>query len=449
MKPIIFDNFHEGQQQSKWFEKTWASIKNVHGWRELGVTTCANKMTELTDVSDNLSKANLMCNWADKYLFIFNDSNYGVYRYTIDGGQVEYLFDAPDNVLSASTYQATLVPEAYSRVYFATRDKLYKIDDPQDAPTVFEEVGTFTGVVDEDRPRPMLVHGLDFYIGTDEHIASVDASGVFTSQALDIEATSVITDMVSYGDDILISGISLEKNIHSGFVMRYDTFSESFYARDEVDEDVNCLMNSNNSNIIFASIGQDGDIYYYNGNILDFYKTTNTRWEGTYKDAIPSHNTRAIVKGQTYFCTLNAVWTLHRRQRDVTFGLIEKYQTVKDIDCMIDVNRRIYVLKGGQLYWDGQDLNQATAELTTSVIQGKADSIRVAFNDLPTNTSITIETLSDSSTTWVEQPIVVDEVDEYVVRTTEALNNARTLQVRIKMIPYSDNSPKIEYVEVK
>lgn len=445
MKQQIFNNFFNGKELSKWV-KGFSSLKNIHAFGEYGVASCANEMKR---IDTTLANATVMCNWADKYLFIFNEINHGVYRYHLSSSTLVHLFDAPNNVLSAASYQATLAGESHARVYFATRDKLYKIEDPGGSPTASVEVGTFTGIVNDERPRPMLVHGLDFYIGTDEHIASVDASGVFTAQAVNIENTAVITDLVSYGNDILISGISLERNIHSGFVLRYDTFSESFYMRDELDEDVNCLIHSNNSNIIFASVGTKGDIYYYNGNVLDFYKTTAQGFAGDFHHSSPSHNSRVIVRGQAYFATPTSLWTIHRRNRDDTFGLVEKYTGLVGITSTVDVGSVIYMLKDGRLYYDGDDGHIATGQLDTSVIQGKVDSIEVAFHSTPTTTAIKIYTKKDADTNWIDQPVITDTTDTFTVRTKEAINNARSVQVRIELIPSGNNSPIIEYVAIK
>ena len=447
MKPIRIDQFYKGQEASKYFAGI-ADTQNIEVFDELGTARCADGWESLA-IGDN---GNLFCiandnGYQNIKVIMFNcgSSNDRIYLFKNDGIVTDITGDySGGTVFGCAAF--SLIGKTQPYVYFATHTHLYSITYIGSS-NVITEIGAFLDPTLTRYQRPMVVHGLDLYIGAGQYVASVDGSGVFTNNALDLDSNSDILCLTSYGSDLLIGG-----SYHNtkGFVTRYDTFSESFYALDLLSEQVVSFSTSDNSNIVFALVGKSGAIFYYNGNTLAFYKTTHEKLSDNDTSHTESYRT-AMYLGRIIFARARyqayKIYSLSQAFPNSTFGLT----AIDDgpVDCLENnFDDKLFKLSNGDLFVLSSSQAKSDASITTNLINKKVDSIKVGYQDIPTGTSINIYIKADNASTWTLVPSVDDSTDAREVGTNKAIGNARTLQVKVELVPNGDKTPIIEYIDI-
>lgn len=121
--------------------------------------------------------------------------------------------------------------------------------------------------------HPAVIVNLVLYIGDRNYVHQVDNStntAVFSQAALDIQPGYRITCLGKMGTDLLL-GTIITTSIAQCEIFRWNTYSNSFSSSDTVYEPgINCFLATDN--FVIVSAGVVGNLYYYNGAQLQFYK---------------------------------------------------------------------------------------------------------------------------------------------------------------------------------
>jgi len=186
--------------------------------------------------------------------------------------------------------------EYNGNIYWATQSRLHKIaianaDDSWASET--EDFGTFD--VTNDEFHPMVIQDLTLFIGDGNQVASVNSSGTFDPNVLDLPSELTIKAMAIYELDILI-GTIVDVEVTRAELIRWDTVSTSWNSTDPIEEvGINCFIRDDN--FLYVQAGRAGNIYFYDGlELVPIQKIpgewTNVKYGEVYPDA--SANFRGI-----------------------------------------------------------------------------------------------------------------------------------------------------------
>lgn len=302
---------------------------------------------------------------------------------------------------------------------------------------------SFGAYTNDDELKPMVEHvnSLSLYIGDGNLVASVDSSGTFSANVLDLPEQFRVSEIEEYGDDIII-GSFVNANIPQAKVYRWDTYSSSFYTPDDTDDvGINTFIRSSNSNIIFAQSGLDGKIYVYDGNSLNYYKEIR----GVTTTRLPYGS--CVYNGIPYFAVEDKIYSLHRKRRGLDYALNHEFTAGGTIDSIISLADTILVswTNGSTYGVDKIDTNRSTARATTAIeIDDSIRDVEVKYQSLPSGTSIGIETSVDSGD-FTSQTTEVDATRK-IVHLANDIGGVNTLKARITLNPNGANTPIIEYI---
>ncbi|MCF7835794.1 MAG: hypothetical protein K9M15_01600 [Candidatus Marinimicrobia bacterium] len=186
-------------------------------------------------------------------------------------------------------------------IYWATQSRLHRIavadcDDNDWASDATEDWATFS--ITDSSWHPMVIQDLTLFIGDGYYIASVDSSGTFTANSLDLKTPYRVKCLIDYEEDILI-GTFVNTNVNKTEVLRWDCISPSWNTSDPIEEvGINCFIRDDN--YVYVQAGRAGNLYYYNGSQLEPYqKIPGTYSNVSYGEVYPNSN--ANFKGIPIF----------------------------------------------------------------------------------------------------------------------------------------------------
>lgn len=312
------------------------------------------------------------------------------------------------------------------------------------------------------------------YVGDRDYLAQIDA-GVFTASALDIRSPLRIKCLGKLSTNILL-GTFVNVYKAATEIFRWNTWSESFQASDEIPEiGINCFLATDNYNLV--SCGEHGHIYYYNGSVLEEFKNIPGDWTG--KRAIISPNASCNMNGlplfglsarsnlenpapqgiyslagydRNYPKVLNLEWLISTgNSSKIEIGAIEMVGTVLLVSWMDSTPSQ------NEFGIDKLDLTAKvpSAYFTTRIINvsrsdKKVLSGYVAYRSLPDDSSIKIYYKVNHSSSWVEATTVVD-TDRKIVYCEKALPEANSIQIKVESNAATgdnaNNAPEIELAE--
>jgi len=299
--------------------------------------------------------------------------------------------------------------------------------------------------------HPMVEQNLTLFIGDGKYVASVDAAGSFSANALDLQTQHVITALTPYENDLLIGTIVGAYNNRSG-LFRWDTYSNSWTTEDYVDEvGINCFINADET--IYISIGTVGNIYYYTG--------ANAKKWRMIKDGRNSVTTgvnaygSGNLNGLPLFVSNRGIHSLGRS--DDTFPVAQVIEYVPSqgqgttLGALATVGSQVFVsYKNGSNYGiDKLDTNKYSGFIETPLFIGKeAESVTVSYDSLPASTAIEMSTSVDGGS-YTSQTVEKDDEDNREYRITDMPLNKSTLQVRVTLTASGATSPVIREIEIK
>jgi hypothetical protein len=298
--------------------------------------------------------------------------------------------------------------------------------------------------------HPMVEQNLTLFIGDGKYVASVDAAGSFSGNALDLQTQHVITALTPYENDLVIGTIVGAYNNRSG-LFRWDTYSNSWTTEDYVDEvGINCFINADET--IFISIGTVGNIYYYTGanakkwRMLKDGRTAVT----TGVNAYGSGN----LNGLPLLATVRGIYSLGRS--DDTFPTAQVIEYVPSLGqgttlgALATVGSQVFVsYKNGSNYGiDKLSTDKYSGFIETPIFIGKeVESVVARYDSLPASTAIAMSTSVDGGS-YTSQTVEKDDEDNREYRIQDMPLNKSTLQVRVTLTASGTTSPTLREIEI-
>ena len=157
-------------------------------------------------------------------------------------------------------------------IYWATSKYLHRIasaDTADWATNASPNWAVFTQI-DTNNHRMAVVNNV-LYITDKNYIAQVDGD-TFTADALDLPVEQWAISVNKVLSDLVIGTQVKTSVVNKATVYRWNTWSESWSAEDEIDENaVRAFLKADN--YILVSAGINGNLYSYNGTQLQGFKT--------------------------------------------------------------------------------------------------------------------------------------------------------------------------------
>jgi len=358
-------------------------------------------------------------------------------------------------------------------IYIATQSRLHRIlvsdaDDNDWATDCVEDWATF-GVTDIDF-HPMYNHPAQqiLYIGDGNQVAQVDA-GVFTADALDIKTPLRIKSLGQIATDLLI-GTYVADTVTKTEIIRWNGWSVSFTNSDPIPEiGINAFLQADN--FVLVQAGNQGNIYYYNGEILEPYlripgEYSSVKYGEVYPYSVANRN------GQILFGFSNGsgnpadqlIYRIARHDRDFSYVMDQPYPvSVRSEDDFVLSGLEIgaILVVGNDLYaaykYDtdyGVDKLDTTLKLdgayleTRVMIDKREENVNFAYvvvpyYSKPDDTDIDIY-LDKNYAGYGSALSKVDDTDRKMVKTKDEGTSFNSLQVKLKITADSNNAPKIE-----
>jgi len=337
-------------------------------------------------------------------------------------------------------------------LYYASATKLGRIaESPASSEASWssqsDSWNTFT--IGNTSYHPMVEQNLSLFIGDGKYVASVDSSGAFAGNALDLQTQHVITVLFPYENDLVIGTIVGSSNNRSG-LFRWDTYSNSWTVEDYVDEvGINCAIPSDD--VMFLQIGTAGNIYYYTGSKARKFKklkdASNIITTGV--NAYASGN----LDGIPLFGTSRGIHALGRAEEIDPVSQVIAYVPSQGqgttVGAIATVGSQMFVsYKNGSNYGiDKIDTNRYSGFVETNVYYGEPDFILAHYDSLPSGTSISMSTSVDGEA-YTAQTVEKDNEDDRVYKLKDNPGNKSTISVRFTLNASTTTSPTVSKFEI-
>jgi hypothetical protein len=451
------------------FSGTKNSSYKLTGWdihSTPGLLKVAQKLTKDTSTTVTaLCKARISSSNGAQYWFSNTDGK--IWERT-SGGTWRLVHTTTPAAGTAGCLGAT---EYQGYIYWATQSRLHRIavsaaDDNNWSVDAAEDWATFS-ITDTDF-HPMLSHPGQqiLYIGDGNYIAQVNGN-TFTANALDIASPLRAKSLGMIGTDLLV-GTYVADTVTKTQIIRWNGWSVSFTNSDEIPEvGINAFIPADNFVLVQAGIA--GNIYYYDGEKLELYKTIPGDYSPTaYGEVYPDSVTN--LNGQMLFGFSNGsgnpadqgVYRIARSTRDHPWVLDMPYPISErsggalvtssiEIGGILAVGQDLYVAwKNSTTYgidkldWSNK-LEAADLQTRLMIVNREQFStfskFVVAYASLPASTAINIS-YSKNHAAYTSATEVVD-TDRLVVEAAEGVE-ATTMQMKIVPTVNSNDAPEIE-----
>ena len=360
-------------------------------------------------------------------------------------------------------------------VYWATESRLHRIaiaDADDSWASEAEDWATFA--VTDASFHPMAIQDLTLFIGDGNRVVSVNSSGTFDNNALDIKTPLRIKSMIDYELDILI-GTYVADTVNKTEIIRWDTTSTSWNTSDPIEEvGINAFIRDDN--YVYVNAGRAGNLYFYNGEQLILFKKipgdySPTKYGEVYPGSVANYQGRPIFGFSNGLgnSTKQGIFTLGSYSRDypkvldLSFPISERsagelVTTGLEIGGVLVLDFLVLCAwKNGSSYgvdvldYDNK-LEKAYFE-TMMLRQGnRADletlgSIKALYNSLPSGTSFKIS-YSKNGGAYVE---ITEDFDNAILNAWEApltVSEVGSLQIKVEFIVNGNDSPDLEALDL-
>ncbi len=453
--PIILKNFNlGGVADSKWLgaEGSMARMVNCDIHSTPGIVK-PNQALKQEFTPDDFIKTIVVS--SDENVYAFGSNNGKVWKRD-SSGTWTHVGTVGDGVMNSIEYNGY--------IYYATQNNLGRIEVSNASSWTSPNDNWQTFTEQDPKFHPMKVLNLILWIGDGRRIASVDENHTWSDSALykGLQDPYRIKSLGKIGTALLI-GTYVDDYIHDTKIFQWNTFSKTFSSYDDIPEvGINAFLQTDN--VILASAGVAGNIYFYNGQDLEDYKKIPGEYSIDKKSTI-FPNAVANRQGLPLFAISDqegrgaevGVYSLgsHNRNYDHVLNLEHKLsfgdtEEKVEIGAMELIGGTLIVSwkKGNQYGIDVTDWeNKATGVLETRVINpGRMELINIqriiaAYVELPENTEIKLYR-NVNYEGFQEYDTIVDTIRKIIdASLSEPIG---VFQIKVELIPDGDNAPTLE-----
>lgn len=356
--------------------------------------------------------------------------------------------------------------EQKQKIYYANEDILFAV--PVEKISAWadnvETVGEFRN--GDDTYHSMVKQNLELYIGDNSVISKVNTNGDFIPEtSLNVMAPERIQVLSAYDTDILIG----TKNVNKARVLRWDTFSDSWIADDDVMETgINAFILDDD--YTYVSAGDFGHLYFYNGEKLNITKNIPGDWDSTHTAKINA-NAVGYLKGIPVFGLSNITGNPTLQGIYGFGGYDVRYAKALSLDFPLPTNEfsgaeiGAINVNGSNMYVSyktGTDVGIAkldnsnkynNAYLETALVGALKERDDYSIHEglcidyvlLPTNTAISLSTKTKYEATYTTQEVVPDP-DKLSIKTKASIPDVLNLQAKMTLTSDGNNCPLIENI---
>lgn len=314
--------------------------------------------------------------------------------------------------------------------------------------------------------HPIVKNNLVVYIGDDNLVAQIE-DGVFTANAMDIKDGLIVRSLGTYDTSLLI-GDYVNDNINKTEIFLWNTWSKSFTHADPVPEKgINAFLDTDNA--VIVAVGNKGNLYAYNGGILQQFKRINGDW-GVGKQAIINQNAVATVGGIPLFGISNdtnnpclqGIYSIGRNSNEFPMVLNLEYVISQNKTSSIEIGAMAVVddvllvaWKDGTTY--GVDKVDNTAKYDTAYLESRMmlfdrknnstiKEIRVYYRTLPANTDVEIYASVNYAAYALQTS--TNDTDRKCIYMKNHIPDVYALQVKPVFQTNSNDAPEVEAIEI-
>ena len=442
MKPVLFGDFSKGIGTSEFDQGGFPTLVGIDIHSTPGLATCSKAMekTSATTVSKLCSCRVTLPNGDT----LFGDSDGNIFKVTSVGVVSKVHTDSQGAVLG--------IDYLGSYVYYATASKLGRqgLSNASSEATWSSHNDTFGTFTNSSTYKPMKKCRLSLFIGDGKYVASVDDSGTFSANVLDLEPNQVITALgVANKDYLLIGTISGSAGDKSGLFL-WDTFSPTWNDFDEIAEPgINCFIDGDE--ILFISAGTVGNIYYWSGASAIFF-TKLKDGENSVTTSI-NHYASANLNGLPLLATARGIYSLGRASAKLPIAQVIEYVPSQGQGTTIGA----LAVSGSQVFASYQNgsnygidklsTNKYSGKIITPVALGKASYLKVFYSSLPTGTSISARIKNDGGS-WATHTLTKD-ANKMSYRSSKIIANKVFTQAEITLNASTTYAPSIFLIQAE
>jgi hypothetical protein len=469
LQAISFKNFNMGGIADSDYLGAENSVSDIVGFdihSEPGILKINQALTkESGSTIDDFVKAGVAS--SDGSTYLFGSTNGKIWKRT-SGGTYSLEATASPAAGSAGILDAK---EYQGYIYYAMQNRLGRVAVGAAWSTRNDNWATFTN--GDASWHPMKIVNLVLYVGDANYVAQVD-DGVFSANALDISAPLRIKCLGQLGTDLLL-GTYVSDNINETQIYRWNTWSVSFSNSDPIPEvGINAFLATDN--FVIVNAGTKGQLYTYDGNVLEPYKQIKGTWDATTNKAVVHPNAVFNYNGLPLFglsmlsgapCNLG-VYSLGRANRNYPYvlncevGISSLHLSSIEIGAILGIGD-IYLVSWkdtttGTVYGvDKLDLTAkyASPYITTRIMMGDRTTllnynvVNIAYRLLPTNTTFNIyKKVNNGSFVQIDAADCEDDTDRQVFVSEVDIGDATKLQVKIAPTVSGNTAPEMEMFEV-
>jgi hypothetical protein len=290
-EPISISNFNQGGLSDSRWSGTASSFYKLTGLdmhSTPGLLKVAQKLTKVSGSTVTaFCRSSVVSSNGFVYHFSYTDGK--IWQQTISDDTFTLIYTTSPAAGAAGCLGAF---EYQGYIYWATQSRLHRIvaagNDTAGEWTsnVAANWATFTNT--DDLFHPMYELNQVLYIGDGKYVAQVDA-GTFTANALDIKSPLRVKSLGKMNVDLLV-GTWVSDVITQTELLRWNTYSVSYTTSDTIPETgINAFIPADN--FVLVQAGAAGNIYTYNGETLELYKTipgeyTPTKYGYVHPDSV-------------------------------------------------------------------------------------------------------------------------------------------------------------------
>lgn len=423
---MLYNNFHKGEYKSEFIQDGFASLINCDIHTKLG--TLQSQFALYLD-SATPNENCIMVSVPSGIIFAVSKASGKIWQRAVNGTWTQPHTNANGAHVGAGYFN--------NRLWFFTSTKLgyFNLDA-----TWADTHGTFTNT---NTTRPFVEGGVNrafAYIGDGAQIARVDKDNTFSANVLEIPLGESITDIEEWGDDLVLTAIGARTKIY-----RWNQYGDTYYKPDIVAyKDIDMLIQSQNSNIIFALCRTKDDyaeFMYYTGSELA---------EVAERQITDTTATNSFLKtefnGRVHFAVGTKIYTMRNQ------GLVCEYTATSAVQGMCTDGDTLFISCGTNgVYKIGT--TRANSVVQTPVFEGKAKELNVYYESMPSGTSLSARVkINDGS--WTSVTFTQEEENNrYVMRSGFPSQNINFLQAEITLNGYNtlyyNYTPVIRAIEIK
>lgn len=337
-------------------------------------------------------------------------------------------------------------------VYYAAASKLGRIalTNASSEATWSSQNDSWATFSNSATVKPMKKQNLCLFIGDGKYVASVDDTGAFAANSLDLEPNQIITALTKKKTYLLIgstAGTASDKS----YSFLWDTFAPSWSDEDDIPErGFNCFIDGDS--VIFASVGTVGNIYYFNGSEWVFF-TQLKDGENLVATSINPYAS-ANLNGLALFNTKNGIFSIGRAKASLPLSQVIEYAHSQSAIT----GAGALAVSGTQVFsgWhtaaaygiDKLSTNKGNCVIKCPIIIGKAELAKIFYNSLPTGTSITARIKNDNGS-WVAKTLTKDDTDERCYKTATKIGNKSTSLLEITLVIATTYTPEIYLIQIQ